>query len=216
MKKMFLISVAVIFILGIFLVRDSFAVLYKYVDKDGVVCFADDLQSVPERYRPTAVIFSGELKDEPKLTSGHQGAQDEQLSSAPAVPDYSLSAAARADEEKPFSRRLAKTIMIITVLVVLYVVLERLKEVIEYKKYDKIVYLARIGLSAFAVIYLVFAHVNDVIHGVAGVGKSVEQVKERSATKGKNAAKAIKTLNALMESADKEPGPSSPASEDKE
>ncbi len=216
MKKMFLISVAVIFIPALFLARDGFAALYKYVDKDGVVCFADDLQSVPERYRAKSIIFSGELKGGPKLTAGREETHDEMLSAAPAVRDYSLPETAPVREEKPFSRRLANTIIVITVLVVIYVVLERLKEVIESNKYYKIVSVARIGLSAAAVIYLVFAHVNDVIHGVAGVGKSVEQVKEQSATKGKSAAKAIKALDALMESAEKEQGPSSPAPEKNE
>jgi len=210
MKKMFLISVAVIFVLALFLARDSFAVLYKYVDKDGVVCYADDLQSVPEKYRPKAVIFSGELKNEPKLTSGRQETHDVMLSASPAVGDAS---SPPLREEKPFSKRLANTIIVMTVLVVIYVVLERLKEVVESRKYDKIVPLARIGLSAVAVLYLAFAHVNDVIHGVAGVGKSVEQAKERSATKGKNAAEAIKALDAFLESAEKEQGPSSPAPE---
>ncbi|HWR59118.1 MAG TPA: hypothetical protein VN328_09545, partial [Thermodesulfovibrionales bacterium] len=140
-------------------------------------------------------------------------ANDVMLSASPAVGDAS---SPRLREEKPFSKRLANTIIVMTVLVVIYVVLERLKEVIESIKYDKLVSVARIGLSAAAVLYLVFAHVNDVIHGVAGVGKSVEEAKERSATKGKNAAKAIKTLNALLESAEKEQGPSSPASENKE
>ena len=210
MKKMFLISVAVIFVLALFLARDSFAVLYKYVDKDGVVCYADDLQSVPEKYRPKAVIFSGELKNEPKLTSGRQETHDVMLSASPAVGDAS---SPPLREEKPFSKRLANTIIVMTVLVVIYVVLERLKEVVESRKYDKIVPLARIGLSAVAVLYLAFAHVNDVIHGVAGVGKSVEQAKERSATKGKNAAEAIKALDAFLESAENEQGPSSPAPE---
>jgi hypothetical protein len=213
MKKMFLISVAVIFILSLFLARDGYAALYKYVDKDGVVCFADDLQSVPEKYRPKAVIFSGELKNEPKLTSGQQETHDVMLSASPAVGDAS---SPPLREKKPFSKRLANTIIVMTVLVVIYVVLERLKEVIESIKYDKLVSVARIGLSAVAVLYLVFAHVNDVVHGVAGVGKSVEQAKEQSASKGRKAAKAIKALDALLESSEKEQGPSSPASENKE
>ncbi len=214
MKKMFLISVVVIFVLALFLARDSFAAIYKYTDKNGVVCFADDLQSVPERYRAKTIIFSGELKEGPKLSAGREETHGERLSAAPAVGDTSSSLPAR--EEKPFSRRLANTIIVMTVLVVIYVVLERLKEVIESIKYHKIVSVARIGLSAVAVLYLVFAHVNDVIHGVAGVGKSVEQAKEQSARKGKNAAKAIKAMDALFESAEKEQGRSSPASENKE
>ncbi len=213
MKKMFLLAVAAFFVLALFLARDGFAALYKYVDKDGVVCYADDLQSVPEKYRPKAVIFSGELKEGPKLTAGRQETNDEQLSAAPAVGDTS---SLPMREEKPFSKRIANTILVMTVLVVVYMVLERLKEVIEYRKYDKIVYLARIGLTAFAVLYLVFAHVNDVVHGIAGVGKSVEQVREQSARKGKNAGEALKTLDALLESAEKEKGASSPASENKE
>jgi hypothetical protein len=213
MKKIFLISVAVIFVLGLFLARDSFAVLYKYIDKDGVVCFADDLQSVPERYRAKSIIFSGELKEGPKLTAGREEANDVMLSASPAV---GAASSPPLRQEIPFSKRLANTIIVMTVLVVIYVVLERLKEVIESDKYNKIVSVARIGLSAAAVLYLVFAHVNDVIHGVSRAGKSVEQAKEQSARKGRNAAKAIKAMDALFESADKEQGPSSPAPEKNE
>ena len=213
MKKIFLISVAALFVLALFLARDGFAALYKYVDKDGVVCYADDLQSVPEKYRAKAAIFSGELKEGPNLTAGREEKQNAMLSAAPAAEDTS---SLPAREEKPFSKRLANTIIVMTVLVVIYVVLERLKEVIESIKYDKLVSFARIGLSAAAVLYLVFAHVNDVIHGVAGVGKSVEEAKEQSARKGRNAAKALKTLDALLDSAEQEQGPSSPAPENKE
>lgn len=213
MKKIFLLIAAVFFVLSISSARDGFAAIYKYIDKDGVVCFADDLQSVPEKYRVTAVIFSGEMKGEPKLSAKGAETHDEGLSAAPAVRDAS---SLPAREEKPFSKRLANTIIIMTVLVVMYVVLERLKEVIESSKYHKLVSLARIALSAVAVLYLVFAHVSDVIHGVAGIGKSVEEVKEQSAKKGRNTAKALKTLDALLGSAEKERVASSPASENNE
>jgi hypothetical protein len=135
------------------------------------------------------------------------------LSASPAV---GAASSPPLRQEIPFSKRLANTIIVMTVLVVIYVVLERLKEVIESDKYNKIVSVARIGLSAAAVLYLVFAHVNDVIHGVSRAGKSVEQAKEQSARKGRNAAKAIKAMDALFESADKEQGPSSPAPEKNE
>lgn len=197
------------FVFCTFTARDSFAVIYKYVDRNGVICYSDDLQSVPETYRPKAVIVSGELKGEPKLTAGREDTHDERFVAAPPVGGASLPTTRK---EKPFSRRVANTIIMMTILVVIYVVLDRLKEVIESKNYVKAVHLARIGLTAVAVLYLVFAHVDDVVRAFGAAGTKVEEVKKQSEKKGKNAAKAFKSLDELTEAvyqAQKTPHPES-------
>ena len=42
---------------------NSFAAIYKYIDNNGIICFADDLQSIPEQCRATAKIVSGEQEE---------------------------------------------------------------------------------------------------------------------------------------------------------
>jgi hypothetical protein len=51
---------------NVFLVHNSLAVVYKYVDKNGTESFTNSLDSVPEKYRKTAVIIKEKKGREPK------------------------------------------------------------------------------------------------------------------------------------------------------
>ena len=58
----FLVSLIVsIFI--VISVQDGFAVIYRYVDDNGTVCFADRQQAIPDKYRGSAVIVNTEPAD---------------------------------------------------------------------------------------------------------------------------------------------------------
>jgi hypothetical protein len=50
------------FVLAIVLsaASSSFAAIYKYIDNNGIICFSNDLQSIPEQCRATAKIVSGD------------------------------------------------------------------------------------------------------------------------------------------------------------
>jgi hypothetical protein len=58
---MFLIPIA---IQGVMLIQDASSEIYKYKDKNGIECFTDSLQSVPEQYREKAVIIHGQTEKE--------------------------------------------------------------------------------------------------------------------------------------------------------
>jgi hypothetical protein len=45
---------------------NSFGAIYKYIDKNGIISFADDLQSIPAQSRATATIVSGEREEQRK------------------------------------------------------------------------------------------------------------------------------------------------------
>jgi hypothetical protein len=57
-----LLMTGLLLISGLSVTSTAFAAIYKYVDKNGMIYFADDLQSIPAQYRAAAKIVSGEAK----------------------------------------------------------------------------------------------------------------------------------------------------------
>jgi hypothetical protein len=51
-------------------------------------------------------------------------------------------------------------------------------------------------------VYLLFAHAGDVVHLFSAAGNEIESVHRQSEEKGKKAAKAAKSLNALIDQAE--------------
>jgi hypothetical protein len=51
-----------LFVLAIVLsdASSSFAAIYKFIDNNGIICFSNDFQSIPEQCRATAKIVSGD------------------------------------------------------------------------------------------------------------------------------------------------------------
>jgi len=54
------IFVAVSFLMS---VRDAMAEIYRYLDDNGIICFADQQEVIPEKYRGRAVVVSKGLSD---------------------------------------------------------------------------------------------------------------------------------------------------------
>jgi hypothetical protein len=69
MNKARIVYVFVLAALALLFARESFAAFYKYVDDKGVVSFADNLQSVPEKYRATAVVINDGTSDDEAKTA---------------------------------------------------------------------------------------------------------------------------------------------------
>jgi hypothetical protein len=208
MKK---ISVSFAFLLclgGIFFYRASDAAIYRYVDKDGVICFADNLQVIPEQCRATAVIVDNEATDDIKP-------------SKPMVvtkTDMALSAAETKPENRgprPLSIRLMISGAVGLSALMIFIVISRLPE---FKENKKILIIIRASLIGMISLYLIVAHVKDMISLFSMAGRVVEDVQNQSAEKGKKAAQAIKSLDALFEEAHKAPRtqePSTAESKDK-
>lgn len=169
--------------------EQAHAGFYKYVDKDGIVCFTDTLQSVPDKYRDKAVIVQSESE-----------LQEEQAArTRTATPSEEV---ATADEQtlapakRPFSVRVLITLVIGILFVSLLVALNKLPVP---GKWKKVVSPARVTLTSLFVIYLIVAHVQDVMRLLGLAGNAIEELEARQAEKGKKAAQAIKTIDTLLD-----------------
>jgi hypothetical protein len=160
---------------------NSFAAIYKYIDKNGIICFADDLQSIPEQCRATAKIVSGEQEEERKPAIQKRSQVQEEAKPG--------NAALSNDREKA-------TISVVVVVSALFafVILGILDA--DHKKAIRIVRAVILwGMS----VYLIVAHAGDVVHMFRTLEGKVDTVQRESEEKGKKAAKAIKEMNSFME-----------------
>ena len=181
MKKTVIAFTLLLCLGGMVFVQDSKAAFFKYIDQNGIVCFADNLQVIPEQYRANAVIVETE--------------REEEIKPKPAKPAESNApdAAATGLEEKgprPLSTRMMISGAIGLGALVIFVALSNLSELKENKK---ILSLVRGSLIGVVSLYLVFAHVKDVMTIFGMAGHAVEEAQHKSKEKGKKAAQAIKS-----------------------
>lgn len=215
MKKIAILSAVLFVSAGFFagMVQDGFAATYKFVDKNGQVGFADDLQAVPEPYRATAVLIGGG-GSEGERTSGSPAATGAQAPAQPgmnaqqappeAVPDQASPVQTQPLAQGsglPFSIRLAISIGVVIATILISVFLGN---VAGLHGHDRAIHVLRVSLSWLVVIYLVAAHAQDVMAIFKTVGKQVQSVSDQSAKRGEKAAKAIKAMDALREQAEKQ------------
>ena len=196
MKKIVIMAVVIHCLFAIVFVSYSMAVIYKYVDKDGNLCFADDLQVIPKQYRAAALIVQEESKDEP--------AKARIPAAADSGREQSISTTAQDIPQKhavlSFSDRLMISgCIIIGTILVIYI----LRNQAALKKNEKLTSIICNALIVITSLYLVIAHVKDAITVVGLAGNSLGNVQQQSAEKGRKAAQAIKKLDALFENAQK-------------
>ncbi len=176
------------------LAQSGYAAIYKYLDRDGLICFADDLQSIPEQYRATAKIVSGEADQENRTPP-----QNRQTSEQPAENGGQASSTAlerpgvQQDETGFFSKGVLLSSIIVVSAVFAFMILGILEA-----DHKKAVIIARITLLWAVTVYLIFMHAGDVVRLVRTTGGVIEDAKHQSEEKGKKAAKAIKALNELV------------------
>lgn len=193
MKRKYPLAVILYCLPGLIVAPDVSAAIYKYVDKDGIVCFADDLQFIPAKYRSKAVIVDGEAKEEIK-------------ESGPVVayPRKEQSTEIAGERESRPSRSLSFRLMVSTAVVLamalVFIILMKQAFVTENKKVYSIIRASFIGILS---LYLIIAHGRDVLTVFGMAGKAIDDAQQRSAEKGKKAAEAIKKLDALFEQAQK-------------
>jgi hypothetical protein len=147
MKKMILCAAVLCWLPGLFFVQDVSAAIYKYVDKDGIVCFADDLQAVPEKYRSLAIVVQGDAKDEaakeqPPLVIQ---ADREQAATEPA---------AAVHNPRPFSFRLMVSAAFAVGMTLVFMLLTKQAFVAENKKAHSLI---RASFIAIVSLYLLIA-----------------------------------------------------------
>lgn len=193
--KTFILVFGVVFSFYLLSPGVSDAAIYKYVDKDGVPCFADDLQVVPEQYRASAVIVEGDAKDDETKASRPVTLQNTETQSL-----------AAAVETKPVRRPLPLSIRVMisaAVAIAGLVIFLVLKKLPELKDNKKVLLAIRGSLIGVVAIYLVVAHVKDVLIVFGLASQTIEDAQQRSAEKGKKAAQVIKSIDAMFDEAQK-------------
>lgn len=201
MKTKFLLLLSLCCFFAFLSAEHSHAAIYKYLNKDGLISFANDLQSVPEQYRASATVVSGDTDQE-----DHQSIQDRQTpgqatgnhGDAPAL--VHDKAVETRNENSFFNSRLLLTAIVVVSAVFAFIVLGILET-----DHKKTVAVIRIALVWAVAIYLLIAHAGDAVRMVRTVGGTIEVTKHQSEEKGKKAAKAVKAWGELMEQAAQTP-----------
>jgi hypothetical protein len=175
------------------------AALFKYIDSDGTVNIADDLQSIPEQFRSSAVIVNGQA-EEPKPAGP---VPQEQTTTAPGIGAVPRAGEAAAGEtpSAPIGKRAVVSLIVVVTAVFGFLMLGNLQA-----DHLKAVRAARMMILWAASVYLIYAHAGDLIRVIGTVGDTVDAAQQQSAEKGRKAAKAAKALNALLEGAGNVPG----------
>jgi hypothetical protein len=187
-------------VIGLSIASDGFAAIYKYTDKDGMIYFADDLQSVPVQYRPTARIISGEAKvdEKPSLNQKQQTPLSEtgknELMPAVAQEKSFLETVRKGS----FGNRALISAIVVISAIFAFIILRILDA-----DHKKPVVIARVVIVWGVSVFLLYAHAGDVINGFSSMWKRIDNAQQRSEEKGKKAAQAIKKLDTLIEHAEK-------------
>jgi hypothetical protein len=205
MRNKLLLVLGLVCVFGIS-VQDSHAAIYKYVDKDGLINFADDLQSIPAPDRGTAKIVSGE----PEETSATSPAKKDQtkVQTGVTIPEAApVAAPASSGQEKQqpvgsvktglFGKRALTSVIVIVSTVFAFIILGILD--IDNKK---IVTVVRVVLLWGMTVYLIYVHAGDVVGLFGTMGDTMQSVQKKSDERGKKAARALKNLNALVDQAE--------------
>jgi hypothetical protein len=174
---------------------NSFAAIYKYIDKNGIICFADDLQSIPEQCRATAKIVSGEQEEErkPAIQKRPQAQAEAKPGNAASSSDRGT-VSIKGTVKSLYSSRLLISLVVVVSALFAFVILGILDA--DHKKAIRIVRMVIFwGMS----VYLIVAHAGDVVYLFRTLEGKVDTVQRKSEEKGEKAAKAIKEMNAFME-----------------
>lgn len=191
------VRLLLVFVLAMVLsaTSNSFAAIYKYIDNNGIICFADDLQSIPEQCRATAKIVSGWQEEERR-----PAIQKRPEAQAEAMPGNAASSSERGKVsiegtvKSLFSGRVLISVVVVVSALFAFVILGIIDA--DHKKAIRIVRVVILwGMS----VYLILAHGGDVVHMFRTLEGKVDTVQRESEEKGKKAAKAIKEMNAFME-----------------
>lgn len=177
---------------------NSFAAIYKYIDKNGIICFADDLQSIPEPCRATAqkVKSAAEEARTPAMQMQLPAGAEAKKENAESSPDRGKASIENKSASLFSSRALISGIVVVSALFA-FVLLGILDA--EHKKSTKIIRVVILwGMS----VYLIVAHRGDVADLFSTLKGKVDTVQRDSEEKRKKTAKALKDLNALMQDAD--------------
>jgi len=172
---------------------ESQAVIYKYVNANGVPTFADDMQKIPEQYRSQAVIVSGVAVDE---NDEKEKARLEETR----VRQERTDVTARTEER--ISARLVRSGIAAGLFIAIMFVISNLHVL---QDQAQVLLRVRTTLVLLLIAFVGYTHAGD----VAGLfGKAAETVlnpitgiQEQSAARGRKAAEVYKSVNNIVEQA---------------
>ncbi len=174
-------------------VRQASADIYRYVNEEGIICFADNLESVPEKYRAIAVNTTAE-EEKNQIRSQTE-------------PRTNIAPSQAAPREEPAHTMTftARLLMTVGVVFAWFGILMAIKKTGVFKGREKFLPAAQIALGCIFLAYLVMVHGKDVAGLFSMAGNKIEAVREKQAERGRKAGQAIKTLNTFMDEAGKLP-----------
>jgi hypothetical protein len=188
-KFLFLLSLCCV----IFFLSEQYSdgAIYKYVDKDGVISFADDLQSIPEQYRVNAKVVSDADDQENRQSMERRGQAEKHEDVQGMHQDH----ATDTEHENIFiKKRILMTVLVVVSAGFVFIILGILET-----DHKKKVAIARVALVWAVAIYLLIAHAGDAVRMIRTVGGTIDEVKHQSEERGRKAAKAVKAMNTLAD-----------------
>jgi hypothetical protein len=200
-KKVILIF-GFVCIFGLLSAQPGSAAIYKYIDRDGMLNFADDLQSIPAEYRASVKIAGTETETNGPSVSSKA---EPQKPAPPAEPGPSVTPAPSTAVTQPervsaapvsFGRKLLISIIITVSALFAFVILKILDT--DHKKSVAVV---RIVILWGMTVCLLYAHTGDVVRLFKKADNELTAAQQQSAEKGKKAIKAMKAMNELVEQA---------------
>jgi predicted membrane metal-binding protein len=198
-----IVITGLVFLFGLLSAQQSLAVIYKYVDKDGLITLVDDLQFVPAQFRASVKIVSGDAG----TTSSSPPVRGERPEGmAGYLPRDAASAALNTKTgEAPegsgaFGGKALVSAVIIVGSAVLFTILGIFKA-----RHGKLIQVLRAVLLGAVSVYFLYAHAGDAVRAVKKIGGGIESAQQQSEEKGKKAAKAVKAWNELMGPAEQPP-----------
>jgi low affinity Fe/Cu permease len=193
-----LFMLAVLLFIAIVGVRDGFAVIYKYIDSNGVPSFTDDLLLVPDKYRAKAVVVDDELAASQQKKLSRQDSLSEKSGSR------EQNESITRERNASLSRRALWSACALAAFVFVLFILHRLDG---FSKHAKLLSFTRTALGLTVSFYVLFNHAEDMIRIFSKVDKKIMQAKEHSAKRGEKLAQEIKSAEALWEETQKEARP---------
>jgi hypothetical protein len=191
-RILFLLSLCCVFV---FLsAQHGYGAIYKYVDKDGVISFANDLQSIPEQYRVNAKVVSdaSDQENNPLMENGQTRGQTGKHAD---VSGMTHDNAVDSRHENSFLKnRMFLTAFVIVSAGFAFIILGILET-----DQKKTVAITRVVLVWAVALYLLIAHAGDAVRMFRTVGGTIDEVKHQSAERGKKAAKAAKALRTFVD-----------------
>jgi len=180
-------------LLNVIFIHESFAEVYKYVGKNGTVCFTDDLRSVPVEYREKAIIISEQVKKEESRQSAGRSEENKGTDSTAG----SIEKKEDAKENikgviKGFiSSRVFKIIVGIICFLFAFIIVGKISSSMGYRQIGTIL---RIGLTLLALLYIFNSYLQEVVNAFTTLKQDVLGVKKQAEEREQKVNKSVNEL----------------------